>query len=140
MRFRVKPGWTPKDLKSDGKDGYSIDKYPPQDEFIPQAEMMADEVAIKTGHVDKDGNPMRGGSGDDKYKWSHWFLAAMDNLLVEAGMRVLPECPAFCSACGGDMVVYRTNKDSPAMDYCIPRTRVCKKCGKKIDTSEIVTP
>ena len=46
--------------------------------------------------------------------------------------------PEFCPDCGGEMCVYRTNKDLKDMDVCIPRTRICLDCKKKFKTGEFL--
>jgi len=46
--------------------------------------------------------------------------------------------PEFCPDCGGEMVVYRTNKDLKEIDKCIPRTRICLDCKKKFPTGEFL--
>lgn len=46
--------------------------------------------------------------------------------------------PEFCPECGGEMVVYRTNKDLKDIANYIPRTRVCLDCKKKFPTGEFL--
>lgn len=46
----------------------------------------------------------------------------------------------FCTdeGCGGETIVRRNDKAIKAMAYCLPRTRICLKCGKKTRTGEFV--
>jgi len=46
--------------------------------------------------------------------------------------------PEFCPDCGGESTVHRTDKDLKAIDYCIPRTRICSACGQTFKTGEFL--
>ena len=61
-----------KKIKGDGDN--PIDHYPEIDEFIPEAERIADQKAKLV---------------NSNEKWNFWFMSAMDDALSRVGLRVL---------------------------------------------------
>lgn len=40
--------------------------------------------------------------------------------------------------CGGAMFVHRSDKDTSNSNFCVPRTRECEVCGKRVKTGEFI--